>query len=440
MSSKGLEIKTRGSGLKVNTTESTSLQKFNIHISMKEMLRAGVHVGKQVRYWNPKMKPYIFGTRNKAHIINLGKTVWLFNQALEYLSGLASRNGKILFVGTKREVSNAMKDAAMECGQFYVDKRWLGGMLVNWKTVRQSIRRLKELEQQSQDGTFSNLTRKEVLMLQREMRKLESTLGGIKGMGGLPDCIFVIDADYEKIAVTEARNLGIPVVGVVNTNSNPDGIDYIIPGNNNAISAITLYTKAVARAINHGRGRNIDVTGEPVDFLLQDEASSHPHSDEDSVLLDMEYMAFEEELLFLSKPYIVSVADKNLMTDQIKSLYEQSPVQAIELKFSLPNSISVRKFESLLENFSEKELTLKLRNKDALDVIPISNIALVGIHFDTQEQFSFGQYVEVRNGKVITKPKYLDFIDSYSKTNQLDMANTKVINFRFHIIVLGVIL
>ena len=235
--------------------------------TMRQMLEAGVHFGHQTRYWNPKMKPFIFGARNRVHIINLEKTVPLFNDALNYLSGVAGKKGKILFVGTKRAAGEAVKDAALNCGQYYVNKRWLGGMLTNWKTVRQSIKRLKDLEQQSQDGTFEKLTKKEALMLQREMAKLESSLGGIKDMGGLPDCIFVIDADHEHIAVNEARNLGIPVVGVVDTNSDPDGVDYIIPGNDDAIRAIQLYLNAAATAVNAGRDNSPEAPAEKDDFV-----------------------------------------------------------------------------------------------------------------------------------------------------------------------------
>ena len=232
------------------------------NVSMRDMLKAGVHFGHQTRYWNPKMKPYIFGARNKVHIINLEKTVPLFNEALNFLSGVSAKKGKVLFVGTKRAAGEAIKEAALKCDQYYVNKRWLGGMLTNWKTVRQSIKRLKDLEQQSQDGTFEKLTKKEALMLQREMDKLESSLGGIKDMGGLPDVLFVIDADHEHIAVTEARNLGIPVVSVVDTNSNPDGVDYIIPGNDDAIRAVQLYLNAAADAVSAGRNSNLEVQAE----------------------------------------------------------------------------------------------------------------------------------------------------------------------------------
>lgn len=242
-------------------------------VSMRDMLKAGVHFGHQTRYWNPKMAQFIFGARNKVHIINLEKTVPLFNDALSFLTSIAERKGKILFVGTKRAAGDAVKESALKCGQYYVNKRWLGGMLTNWKTVRQSINRLKELESQSADGTFEKLTKKEVLILEREMKKLENSLGGIKNMGGLPDVIFVIDADHEHIAITEARNLGIPVVAVVDTNSNPDGVDYIIPGNDDAIRAVRLYTEAVADSIIQGRNEVMPVAS---DEFVEDEPAAAP--------------------------------------------------------------------------------------------------------------------------------------------------------------------
>ncbi|OIN07761.1 30S ribosomal protein S2 [Oceanisphaera psychrotolerans] len=231
-------------------------------VSMRDMLKAGVHFGHQTRYWNPKMKPFIFGASNRVHIINLEKTVPMFNDALNYLGNVASKKGKILFVGTKRAASEAVKEAATKCDQFYVNHRWLGGMLTNWKTVRQSINRLKELESQSQDGTFDKLTKKEALMRTREMEKLEKSLGGIKDMGGLPDVLFVVDADHEHIAIKEANNLGIPVVSIVDTNSNPDGIDYIVPGNDDAIRAVQLYLNAAADAVTAARAQDLAVQAE----------------------------------------------------------------------------------------------------------------------------------------------------------------------------------
>ena len=231
-------------------------------VSMRDMLQAGVHFGHQTRYWNPKMKPFIFGARNKVHIINLEKTVPMFNDALAELNKIASRKGKILFVGTKRAASEAVQEAAISCDQFFVTHRWLGGMLTNWKTVRQSIKRLKDLEAQSQDGTFDKLTKKEALMRTRELGKLENSLGGIKDMGGLPDALFVIDAEHEHIAIKEANNLGIPVFAIVDTNSDPDGVDFIIPGNDDAIRAIKLYLGAVATSVREGRSQDLAVQAE----------------------------------------------------------------------------------------------------------------------------------------------------------------------------------
>ena len=236
-------------------------------VSMRDMLQAGVHFGHQTRFWNPKMKPFIFGARNNVHIINLEKTVPMFDDALNYLSSVASKKGKVLFVGTKRAATEAVKEAAVNCDQFYVNHRWLGGMLTNWKTVRQSIKRLKDLEAQSLDGTFEKLTKKEALMRTREMEKLEKSLGGIKDMGGLPDVLFVVDADHEHIAIKEANNLGIPVVSIVDTNSNPDGVDYIIPGNDDAIRAVQLYLNAAADSVRTARELDIVVQAEQDGFV-----------------------------------------------------------------------------------------------------------------------------------------------------------------------------
>lgn len=238
-------------------------------VSMRDMLKAGVHFGHQTRYWNPKMKPFIFGARNKVHIINLEKTVPMFNDALAEINKIAARKGKVLFVGTKRAASESIKESAINCDQYYVNNRWLGGMLTNWKTVRQSIKRLKELEVQSADGTFEKLTKKEALMRTREMEKLEKSLGGIKNMGGLPDAMFVIDADHEHIAIKEANNLGIPVFSIVDTNSNPDGVDFVIPGNDDAIRSIQLYTGAVAQTVTEARNQDIVVQAEQDGFVAE---------------------------------------------------------------------------------------------------------------------------------------------------------------------------
>jgi len=225
-------------------------------VSMKEMLRAGVHFGHQCRYWNPKMEPYIFGARNKIHIINLEHTVPALQTALDQVTSLADKKKKILFVGTKRAAAKIVREQAERAGMPYVNHRWLGGMLTNYKTIRGSIKRLKELETQEADGTFRRLTKKEALMLTRAKEKLERSIGGIKDMGGLPDALFVIDVEHERIAITEANSLKIPVIGVVDTNSNPAGVDYVIPGNDDAIRAIQLYAEAVANACIEGSKRS----------------------------------------------------------------------------------------------------------------------------------------------------------------------------------------
>lgn len=223
------------------------------NITMRDMLAAGVHFGHQTRFWNPKMAPYIFGARNKIHVVNLEHTLPAFNEALDYLRGHARRKHKILFVGTKRAAAKVIQEQASRVGMPFVDQRWLGGMLTNYKTIRQSIRRLTDLETQAEDGTFEKLTKREALSKRRLMEKLESSLGGIKDMGGLPDVLFVVDVMHEHIAVSEANKLGIPVVGIVDTNSDPTGVDYVIPGNDDAIRAIRLYVTAVADAIAEGQ-------------------------------------------------------------------------------------------------------------------------------------------------------------------------------------------
>ncbi|MDH5784988.1 MAG: 30S ribosomal protein S2 [Chromatiales bacterium] len=222
-------------------------------VTMRQMLEAGVHFGHQTRYWNPKMAPFIFGDRNKIHIINLEKSLPLYNDAMNFISKLASKKGSVMFVGTKRQAGEIIRQEAERAGMPFVNHRWLGGMLTNFKTVKQSIKRLKELEAMDADGSLDRLTKKEALMRRREMEKLERSLGGIKDMGGLPDAMFVIDVGHEKIAVSEAKKLGIPVIAVVDTNCSPDGIDYPVPGNDDSIGAITLYAQGVADAILEGK-------------------------------------------------------------------------------------------------------------------------------------------------------------------------------------------
>jgi small subunit ribosomal protein S2 len=243
-------------------------------VSMRDLLEAGAHFGHQTRYWNPKMNNFIFGARNNIHIINLEKTVPALDEALEYVHGIAAKRNKVLFVGTKRSAGKLIKEHATRSGMPYVDKRWLGGMLTNYKTIRQSIRRLRDLESQSADGTFEKLTKKEALSRQRMLEKLERSLGGIKDMGGLPDVLFVVDVDHERIAITEAQKLGIPVVGIVDTNSNPDGVDFVIPGNDDAIRSIKLFVEAIADAAIDGK-REFEGNVSESDFVeVTDEAQA----------------------------------------------------------------------------------------------------------------------------------------------------------------------
>jgi small subunit ribosomal protein S2 len=242
-------------------------------VTMRQMLEAGVHFGHQTRYWNPKMSEYIFGARNNIHIVNLEKTLPMFNDALNFMGGIAANKGKVLFVGTKKAARELVAQEAQRCGMPYVDYRWLGGMLTNFKTIKQSIKRLKELEAMEQDGTFEKITKKEALMMTRQQAKLELSLGGIKDMRAMPDAIFVIDTGNEKIAIQEAKNLGIPVIGVVDTNNDPRDVDYVIPGNDDAIRAISLYLSAAADAINEGKD-SITTAVEGDDFVEAEEKAA----------------------------------------------------------------------------------------------------------------------------------------------------------------------
>ncbi|MDC3012703.1 30S ribosomal protein S2 [SAR86 cluster bacterium] len=224
-------------------------------ISIEQMLKAGVHFGHQTRFWNPKMENYIFGDRNKVHIINLEKTLELLKPSIDFCTQLAASNNRILFVGTKRAASRVIKEEAERCNMPYVNYRWLGGMLTNYKTVRASIRRLEILKTQEEEGKFESLTKKEVLGIKREMDKLERSIGGIKNMGGLPEALFVVDVKNEKIAVSEARKMGIPIIGIVDTNSDPDCVDYIIPGNDDAIRSVSLLTRIISNACLEGASK-----------------------------------------------------------------------------------------------------------------------------------------------------------------------------------------
>ncbi len=243
-------------------------------VTMRQMLEAGVHFGHQTRFWNPKMSPFIFGHRNKIHIINLEKTLPMYQDALKYVRQMSSNKGNILFVGTKRQAREIVKEEAERAGAPYVSQRWLGGMLTNFQTVKQSIKRLKDIEAMMAEGSVEKISKKEALVLQREMEKLDRSLGGIKDMGGLPDAIFIIDVGYQKGAVTEANKLGIPVIGVVDSNNTPDGVDYVIPGNDDSSRAIRLYARGVADAILEGRSQVIqEIVG---DEFVEVEGAEEP--------------------------------------------------------------------------------------------------------------------------------------------------------------------
>jgi len=242
---------------------------------MREMLESGVHFGHQTRYWNPRMAPYIFGHRNKIHIINLEKSLLHFQEALKFIRQLSSRKGTVLFVGTKRQAREIIKEEAIRCQSPYVDYRWLGGMLTNYKTVKLSVKRLREMDQMVLEGSVEKMSKKEALQFERERSKLERSMGGIKDMNGLPDALFVIDVGYHKIAISEASKLGIPVIGVVDTNHSPEGVAYVIPGNDDSSRAIRLYGQGVADAILEGRNMLIQeiVTDEFVEVEGEETAA-----------------------------------------------------------------------------------------------------------------------------------------------------------------------
>ena len=227
-------------------------------VTMRQMLEAGVHFGHHTRFWNPKMAPYIFGARSKIHIVNLEKTLVKYNEAMAFVRKLASNKGTILFVGTKRQAREIIAEEAIRADSPYVDQRWLGGMLTNFKTIKLSTKRLKDMETMMEDGSLEKVGKKEALMMQRELTKLEKSIGGIKEMNTLPDALFVIDVGYHKIAITEANKLGIPVIAVVDTNHSPEGIDYVIPGNDDSSSAIRLYARGVADSILEGRSQFVE--------------------------------------------------------------------------------------------------------------------------------------------------------------------------------------
>lgn len=258
-----------------------------MQVSIQSMLKAGVHFGHQTRYWNPKMAEFIYGSRNKIHIIDLGKTLPLLQDALNFIGGVAAKKGKILFVGTKYAAQEIVQAEAERCKMPYVNRRWLGGMLTNYKTIRQSIKRLKELEAMFESGKFGRLTKKEILGLEREKDKLMNSLGGIKNMGGIPDALFVIDVGHERIAIREANRLGIPVIGVVDSNNDPDGISYVIPGNDDSTRAIRFFASSVADTILEARASMQDIAEE--EFVeIETEQATNVSGSEDADTSDLE--------------------------------------------------------------------------------------------------------------------------------------------------------
>ncbi|MCK4608024.1 MAG: 30S ribosomal protein S2 [Gammaproteobacteria bacterium] len=278
--------------------------------TMREMLEAGVHFGHRTRVWNPKMAPYIFGARHKIHIINLEKTMPLYRDAVNFIGSVAAKRGKILFVGTKRSAQNIISEEATRCGMPYVDHRWLGGMLTNYKTVRQSIKRLKELEAMRDSQKFAGFTKKEALTLMRELTKLDRALGGIKNMGGLPDVIFVIDVGNEEIAVNEARKLSIPVIGVVDTNNDPDNIDYVIPGNDDAVRAIKFYVKHVADAIIEARATLLEANQEKEQAKAKQDAAKAEANKKKVTTVQKKVTVTKKEVAPAPAPVVETVESK----------------------------------------------------------------------------------------------------------------------------------
>ena len=284
-------------------------------VSMRDMLQAGVHFGHQTRFWNPKMSQFIFGSRNKVHVINLEHTVPAFNEALEILRIEAAKGNQILFVGTKRAAQKIIKEQAERSGMPYVSHRWLGGMLTNYKTIRASIRRFRELETQESDGTFDKLNKKEVLMRTRMKDKLENSIGGIKDMNGLPDILFVVDVDHERIAINEANKLGIPVVSIVDTNSNPDGVDYIIPGNDDSIRAIKLYAASIADSILEGKDQASAITSKDEFVEVADVEAPAVEAPAAEEVVTAEAAPVTEEVVAKAEPVAEEVVAKEAPVD-----------------------------------------------------------------------------------------------------------------------------
>jgi small subunit ribosomal protein S2 len=299
---------------------------------MRDMLQAGVHFGHQTRFWNPKMSQFIFGSRNKVHVINLEHTVPAFNEALEILRVEAAKGNQILFVGTKRAAQKIIKEQAERCDMPYVSHRWLGGMLTNYKTIRASIRRFRDLESQESDGTFDKLNKKEVLTRTRMKDKLENSIGGIKDMNGLPDILFVVDVDHERIAINEANKLGIPVVGIVDSNSNPDGVDYIIPGNDDSIRAIKLYAASIADAVVEGKAQSASITSKDEFIEQPEEAVAEPEVKAEVEVAEVEVAEVEVAEVEVAEVEVaeVEVAEVEVAEVEVKVVADAPKVEEAE--------------------------------------------------------------------------------------------------------------
>lgn len=334
------------------------------NVTMREMLEAGVHFGHQARFWNPKMAPFLFGQRNKIHIINLEKTLPLYNEALNFISKLAARKGKILFVGTKRAAQSIIQEEAQRCSMPYINRRWLGGLLTNFKTVKQSINRLKELEAQTTDGTMDRMSKKDMLIHHRELEKLGKTLSGIKNMDGLPDALFIIDVGYEYIAVNEARKLGIPVIGVVDSNNSPDGIDYVIPGNDDAIRSIRLYTSGAADAILDSRQSiaHLGGEGEADEFVELDESGAPVVQPESRVPSKIKVKKKARTVKTEDKP---GVSEREAVAAEIPDATEDKPEDKPEEAEAATGKKVTRKKTPQKKTTTKKATTKKAATKKA---------------------------------------------------------------------------
>ena len=327
------------------------------NISMREMLEAGVHFGHQSRFWNPKMAPYLFGQRNKIHIINLEKTLPLYNEAINFIGKLAAKKRKIMFVGTKRAAQSIVREEALRCNMPYINRRWLGGLLTNFKTVKQSINRLKELEAQTDDGTLERMSKKEMLMRSRELEKLEKTLSGIKDMQGLPDALFIIDVGYEYIAVKEAKKLGIPVIGVVDSNNSPDDIDYVIPGNDDAIRSIRLYTSGVADAILEGKQSVAHIGGEEGDDFVELDESGEFVAEEKPA--ETSRIKVKKKVKTIVKPAEEATTDTAIKEAEADKVTDTGTVTDTKEEESVPEETETKPEEAAAEAKPAKKATRK---------------------------------------------------------------------------------